>query len=360
MSRVTVIAEAGVNHNGSLDLALKLVDAAADAGADVVKFQTFRADALVTRAAPKARYQTETTDATQTQWAMLKALELGTDDHLAIMARCRARNIAFLSTPFDTASLRWLVTDLGMEQIKIGSGDMTNAPLLFEAGRSGRPVILSTGMATLDEVREALGVLAYGYAGGTAPSRAACAEALANRPDVLRDRVTLLHCTTEYPAPPESINLRAMDTLRDAFGLPVGLSDHSEGLAAALAAVARGATVIEKHMTLDRALPGPDHRASLEARDFARMVDEVRNVEVALGDGIKQPAQAELANIAIARKSLVAARGIKAGEPFSEDNLTLKRPGTGLPPMELWDLIGTPALRSYCPDEPIAQDTKPT
>jgi len=356
MSRVTVIAEAGVNHNGSLDLALKLVDAAADAGADVVKFQTFRADALVTRAAPKARYQTQTTDATQSQWAMLKALELSTDDHLAIMARCRARHIAFLSTPFDAASLRWLVTDLGMEQIKIGSGDMTNAPLLFEAGRSGRPLILSTGMATLDEVREALGVLAYGYAGGTAPSRAACAEALAIRPEVLRDRVTLLHCTTEYPAPPESINLRAMDTLRDAFGLPVGLSDHSEGLAAALAAVARGATVIEKHMTLDQTLPGPDHRASLEPREFARMVDEIRKVEVALGDGVKQPAQAELANIAIARKSVVAACRIEAGEPFTTSNLTTKRPGTGVPPINQWDLIGRRADRSYEADELVTKD----
>jgi len=360
MSRVTIIAEAGVNHNGSLDLALKLVDAAAEAGADVVKFQTFRADALVTRAAPKARYQAETTGADDGQWAMLKALELGPEAHQAILERCRARGIEFLSTPFDADSLHWLVGELGMARVKVGSGDMTNAPLLLEVASLGRPVILSTGMATLDEVREALGVLAYGYAGGTAPGRAAFAAALIDHADALRDRVTLLHCTTEYPAPPDSINLRAMDTLREAFGLPVGLSDHSEGHAAALAAVARGAAVIEKHMTLDRTMPGPDHRASLEPAEFADLVAGVRLVAVALGDGLKQPAEAERANMAVARKSIVAARRIEAGEPFSADTLTLKRPGDGLAPIALWDLIGIPAPRAYDADEPIRPPTEPT
>jgi N-acetylneuraminate synthase len=360
MCRVTIIAEAGVNHNGSLDLALKLVDAAADVGADVVKFQTFRADALVTQGAPKARYQTETTDAAQSQWAMLKALELGQDDHRAILERCRARGIEFLSTPFDADSLRWLVGELGMARVKVGSGDMTNAPLLLEVARLGRPVILFTGMATLDEVREALGVLAFGYAGGTAPGRAAFAAALTEHADALRDRVTLLHCTTEYPAPPDSINLRAMDTLREAYCLPVGLSDHSQGHAAALAAVARGATVIEKHLTLDRAMPGPDHRASLEPAAFADLVDGVRLVEGALGDGAKQPAEAERANMAVARKSIVAARRIEAGEPFSADNLTLKRPGDGLAPIALWDLIGIPAPQAYDADEPIRPPTEPS
>jgi len=354
MSRVTIIAEAGVNHNGSLDLALKLVDAAADAGADVVKFQTFRADALVTRAAPKARYQTETTDARQSQWAMLKALELGPDAHRAILERCRARGVEFLSTPFDADSLRWLIGDLGMARVKVGSGDMTNAPLLLEVARLGRPVILSTGMATLDEVREALGVLAFGYAGGTTkPGRTAFAAALAEHADGLRDRVTLLHCTTEYPAPPDTINLRAMDTLREAFGLPVGLSDHSEGHAVAVAAVARGAAVIEKHLTLDRAMPGPDHRASLDPAGFGALVLGIRTVEAALGDGAKQPAPAERANMAVARKSIVAARRIEAGETFSTENLTLKRPATGLSPIALWDLLGISATRAYDADEAI-------
>jgi N-acetylneuraminate synthase len=355
MSRVTVIAEAGVNHNGSLDLALRLVDAAAEAGADVVKFQTFRADALAARSAPKADYQKRTTGAEQSQYEMLKALELSHAAHARLVEHCAARGIEFLSTPFDLDSLTYLTDELGLARIKVGSGDMTNAPLLLAVARSGREVVLSTGMATLAEVAEALGALAYGYAGGEAPGRAAFAEALETHKDLLRDKVTVLQCTTEYPAPPEAINLRAMDTLAAAFGLPVGLSDHSDGTAIPVGAVGRGAVMIEKHLTLDRGLPGPDHGASLEPAGFARMTADIRAVERALGDGVKTPAEAELRNVPVARKSLVAARAIPAGELFTAENLTVKRPGGGMPPAAYWELLGRPASAAYAADDPIRE-----
>lgn len=356
-ARVKVIAEAGVNHNGQLDLALQLVDAAANAGADVVKFQTFRADKLASRQAVKAEYQTRTTAAAESQLDMLRGLELSEADHDAIIAHCRARGIAFMSTPFDLDSLALLADRFDVAEIKLGSGELTNAPLLLAAARTGRPVILSTGMGTLADIEAALGVLAFGYANnGAAPSRHAFAAAW-HAPEgraLLSGRVILLHCTTEYPAPFGDVNLRAMDTLAAAFGLDAGFSDHTPGIAIAIAAAARGARVIEKHLTLDCGMDGPDHRASLEPADLAAMVAGIRQVELALGDGRKTPAASELKNMVVARKSLVAATSIAAGEPFTLDNLTIKRPGTGASPLDLWDRLGQPADRDYGEDEPIS------
>ena len=352
---VLIIAEAGVNHDGLLARALELVDAAAEAGADAVKFQTFRADALVTATAPKAAYQRAATGGNGTQLEMLRALELDEAAHRALIARAEARGIAFLSTPFDLESLRLLTRELGLTRLKIGSGDLTNAPLLFAAGLTGRPVILSTGMATLEEIGLALGALAYGYHGGTRPCRAAFLETMAAAEcrKALNEKVTLLQCTTAYPAPPAEINLRAMDTLAATFGLPVGLSDHSEGIVIAIAAAARGAVVIEKHLTLDRGLPGPDHRASLEPGELARMVSGIRQVALALGDGIKRPSHGERGNMAAARRSLVAARPIRAGETYGAHNLTVKRAGGGLPPADYWDLLGKAAPRDFAADETV-------
>ncbi|MBF0137531.1 MAG: N-acetylneuraminate synthase [Magnetococcales bacterium] len=354
--RCTVIAEAGVNHNGSLDLALQLVDAAVAAGADAVKFQTFRADRLVSRQAPKARYQQVTTDPHESQWQMIQRLELDPAAHHRLQAHCHAAGIAFLSSPFDVESLDFLVNGLDMAVLKIPSGEMTNGPLLLAAGRSGREIILSTGMATLAEVETALGVLAFGLLQSTAtPGRAAFQDAFISPAGgrVLQEKARLLHCTTEYPAPYGEVNLRGMDTLRDAFGLPTGYSDHTEGIAIALAAVARGAVVVEKHFTLDRGLPGPDHRASLEPEQLATMVREIRSVEAALGDGRKCPSPAELKNRDVARKSLVALREIPSGTRFSAENLGARRPGTGLSPMAWWELLDQPARQHYAKDQEI-------
>jgi N-acetylneuraminate synthase len=354
--RTYVIAEAGVNHDGSIEDALRLVDVAADAGADCIKFQTFRAETLAAPRAEKATYQKQATGAGESQRAMLARLELSHDAHIGVQQRARARSVDFLSTPFDPASLSFLVGELGLSRIKVGSGDLTNAPLLLEIAKGQRDVILSTGMATLGEVEEALSVLAFGFTRAVeAPSRAAFAAAWADRVsrEALKSRVVLLHCTTEYPAPAESVNLRAMDTLACAFDLPVGYSDHTLGIEASLAAVARGAVMIEKHLTLDRTRPGPDHAASLDPRQFAALVEGIRLVEQSLGDGRKLPQPVEAKNISIARKALVAAKPIAAGEKFSIANLAAKRPGQGLAPIALWDLIGRTAHRSYAVDEAI-------
>ncbi|MBF0425873.1 MAG: N-acetylneuraminate synthase [Magnetococcales bacterium] len=354
--RCVVIAEAGVNHNGSLDLALKLVDAAVAAGADAVKFQTFRADRLVSRQAPKARYQQVTTDPEESQWRMIQRLELDASAHKRLQAHCQAAGIAFLSSPFDMESLDFLVRDLGLETIKIPSGELTNGPLLLAAARSGREILLSTGMATLAEIEAALGVIAFGLLRSPAPpglpafQQAFISEAGG---EVLRAQARLLHCTTEYPAPFAEVNLRGMETLHAAFGLPTGYSDHTEGVAVALAAVARGAVLVEKHLTLDRELPGPDHRASMEPKAMAAMVQEIRAVEAALGDGRKVPTPTELANREIARKSLVALRDIPAGTPFSVENLGAKRPGSGRSPMDWWALLGEPATQDYAEGQEI-------
>lgn len=357
MPHVHVIAEAGVNHNGSRALALELVDVAARAGADTVKFQTFRAGDMVTSFALKADYQAANTGDAGSQYAMLKALELTRDDFQAIREYCRKRGIEFLSTPFDLESLSYLTCDLGQTRLKISSGDLTNAPLLLAAAKSASQVILSTGMSSFDEIEQALMVLAFGFSrpADAAPGLAAfhrVYESSAGR-DALKRNVALLHCTTEYPAPFSDVHLRAMDTLRARFELRTGYSDHSVGITVPVAAAARGAEIIEKHFTLDRALPGPDHKASLEPEELRSMVTAIREVEQALGSGEKAPVEVERKNIAAARKSLVAARPIRKGEPFTAANLAVKRPGTGIAPWYYWEWLGRTAARDYAPDELI-------
>lgn len=350
-----VIAEAGVNHNGMLPLAHRLVDAAADAGADAVKFQTFKASKLASAAAQKAAYQARETGAGGSQLDMLRALELSEDDHVELMRHCADRGIEFMSSPFDEESLALLVR-LGVKRVKLGSGELTNAPMLLQAARTGLPLLVSTGMATLAEVADALGALSFGHTQPEgAPSRAAFAAAWRSTAggDWVRANVTLLHCTTEYPSPADEANLLAMQTMRAHFGTAVGYSDHTIGDAVCLAAVALGATVIEKHVTLDRSLPGPDHRASIEPADLARLVQGIRSVEAALGTGVKAPMPAELPNLPVARKSLVAARSIAKGERIAAEAITVKRPGTGRSPFDLWDVIGSVATRDYAADDPI-------
>jgi N,N'-diacetyllegionaminate synthase len=327
-----IIAEAGVNHNGELALARRLIDAAADAGADMVKFQSFSADQLVTAAARKAEYQDRTTDANESQRAMIRRLELTRETHKALSAHCADRGITFFSSAFDEGSVD-LLAELGLDRFKIPSGEITNLPYLRHVARYGKPVLLSTGMATLGEIEAALEVL--------------------ERSGIPRTCVTLLHCTTEYPAPMAEVNLRAMLTLRDAFGVAVGYSDHTVGTEVSIAAVALGASVIEKHFTLDRNLPGPDHRASLEPAELKAMVAAIRNIEQALGDGIKRPGASESRNKASVRKSVVASRRIRAGERFDETNLAVKRPGTGLSPMRWDEVLGRVAPRDFSPDELI-------
>jgi N-acetylneuraminate synthase len=350
-----IIAEAGVNHDGSLEKALALVDAAADTGADIVKFQTFNAKALAGGAAKKAEYQQRTTNAAESQLAMLQRLELPQAAHHMLIARAKERGIEFLSTPFDDASLAFLVS-LELPRIKIGSGDLTNAPLLHAVAKAGAKLILSTGMATLGEIEEALGVLAHSYALRTDPPGVASFRGAWRDPAAraaLARHVSLLHCTTEYPCPTGDVNLAAMATMRAAFQLPVGYSDHTDGFEVSVAAVALGATTIEKHLTLDRKATGPDHAASLEPDDFKRMVAAIRNVERALGDGVKAPKESEIRNVPVARKSIVAARALKAGETIGPADITAKRPGAGRPPIDYWSLIGTAAPRALEPDDPV-------
>ncbi len=331
-NQVLIIAEAGVNHNGSLETAKQLVDVASEAGADMVKFQTFSADRLVTISANKAEYQNQTTDASESQHAMIRKLELSREMHEDIIAYCKQCNIEFFSTGFDTQSIDMLV-DLGLEQFKIPSGEITNLPYLRHIGKFGKPVILSTGMAILGEIEAALDVL---ETSGTQ-----------------RKNITVLHCNTEYPTPMEDVNLKAMLAIRDAFGVKIGYSDHTLGTEVSVAAVAMGATVIEKHFTLDRNLPGPDHKASLEPEELKAMVQAIRNIEKALGNGIKRPSASETKNKLIARKSLVASTAIRNGDSFTETNLAVKRPGTGISPM-CWDeVLGRTAIRDFAPDELI-------
>ncbi len=330
--KTLIIAEAGVNHNGDLEIARRLIDVAADAGADLVKFQTFNADRLVTAQAGKADYQTAGTPAGESQHAMLRKLELTRDMHEMLIAHCKSRGIGFFSTGFDEQSIDLLV-ELGLDRFKVPSGEITNLPYLRHVGRYGKPVILSTGMATMEEIEAALRLLEQS---GTP-----------------RDRITVLHCNTEYPTPMTDVNLRAMLTIRERFGVAVGYSDHTPGIEVATAAVAMGATVIEKHFTLDRTLSGPDHKASLEPAELKAMVSAIRNIERAMGDGVKQPSASEKKNIVVARKSIVAARPIRAGEPFSAANLAVKRPGNGLSPMRWDEVLGRKAPRDFSPDELI-------
>ena len=353
---VYIIAEAGVNHNGSLIMAKELIDVAAQAGVDAIKFQTFKADLLVSKEAVKADYQKRNTNNDESQYEMLKKLELDKDAHSILMKHCDERGIQFLSTPFDSSSLDILANQLDLPYIKIPSGEITNAPFVLEIARTSKPVILSTGMSTLAEVETALGVLAFGYLyNGNKPSIQAFEQAYITDAgqEILKQRVTLLHCTTEYPAPFEEVNLKAMDTLRNAFGLRVGYSDHTDGIAVSIAAVARGAVIIEKHFTLDKDLPGPDHKASLEPTELALLVKSIRQVEKSLGRGVKIPAEAEYGNRLVARKSLIAATDIYQGESLNESNLAIKRPGDGVSPLFYWNLLGKKTTKDYKKDERI-------
>ena len=353
--RVCIIAEAGVNHNGRKDMAFALVDVAADAGADAVKFQTFDASKLASAGASKAEYQKRTTDAAQSQLDMLKKLELPRAWHGELQAYATAKGVEFLSTAFDVDSLAFLL-DVGVPRFKIPSGELTNAPLLWQFARTRKPLILSTGMATLSEVEQALAIVAHGLHCETEPRNM---DAVwrhwghVNARGSLRGHVTLLHCTTQYPTPFNEVNLRGMDTLAAAFGLDVGYSDHTEGIVVALAAVARGASVIEKHFTLDRNLPGPDHKASLEPAELKHMVADIRAIAQALGDGSKTPQPSEWDTRLVARQQVVAGRNIASGSIFSRDDLTTARSGHGLLPTELWGLIGQPARRAFAAGEVI-------
>ena len=330
--KTLIIAEAGVNHNGDLDLAKQLINAAADAGADLVKFQTFNANRQVTRTAKKADYQTQTTSSTESQHAMLRRLELTEEMHHQLIAHCLTQNIGFLSTGFDIESVDLLVS-LGQECFKIPSGEITNLPYLRHIGQLGKTVILSTGMATLGEIEAAIEVL--------------------EQTGTPRAKLTVLHCTTEYPTPMNEVNLRAMQSIHAAFDVAVGYSDHTEGIEIAIAAVAMGASVIEKHFTLDRTFPGPDHQASLEPAELKAMVTAIRNIEIALGDGIKRLTPSEAKNKPVARKSLVAATAIQRGDIFTKANLAVKRPGTGISPMRWDEVLGRIAHRDFTSDELI-------
>ena len=327
-----IIAEAGVNHNGSMILAKKLVDIAAEAGADFVKFQTFKAETLVTQTADKAEYQKGLTSEDETQFEMLKKLELDKDAHEELMNYCGQKGIKFLSTAFDHDSIE-LLAELDIPLFKIPSGEITNLPYLRHIGRMGKPIIMSTGMSTLNEVRDALNILIESGAE--------------------KENITILHCNTEYPTPLEDVNLKAMLTIRDELGMNIGYSDHTLGIEVPIVAVTMGATVIEKHFTLDKNSPGPDHAASLEPVDLKAMVSAIRNIEKAMGNGIKEPSQSEIKNIPIVRKSIVAKMSIKKGELFTEENLTVKRPGTGISPMD-WDrVLGKVAGTDYQMDDLI-------
>jgi N-acetylneuraminate synthase len=344
-----IIAEAGVNHNGDEKLAFKLVDAAYSAGADIVKFQTFKAKKLVTKNAKQAAYQMANTGKQESQMDMLARLELSYEAHHRLVAHCSKLGIEFLSTAFDSESLEFLVNDLKLTRLKIASGELTNAPLLLEHARTGCNLIVSTGMATLSEIEVALGVIAFGYSApvDVMPSIEKFANAYASDAgqSALKNKVTLLHCTTEYPAPIHEVNLKAMNTLASAFRLAAGYSDHSAGINIPIAAVACGAVIIEKHFTLDKTMEGPDHKASLDPIELKAMIHAIREVESALGDGVKRPTNSEVKNKLVARKSLVAACDIYKGEMFTQDNISIKRPGTGKSPYLYWSVLGTAASR---------------
>lgn len=333
MSKVFIIAEAGVNHNGDINIAKKLVDVASEAGADAVKFQTFKADKLVCKNAKKAEYQIETTGKCESQYEMLKKLELTEHMHKELIDYCSSKNIMFLSTPFDIESIR-LLSRLGIKMFKISSGDITNLPYLLEIARQRKKVILSTGMSSMDEVRASVNVLKNN---GT-------------------KEIILLHCNTQYPTPMQDVNLFAMVRMHEEFGLPVGYSDHTQGIEVPIAAVALGAVVIEKHFTLNKNMEGPDHKASLEPDELKKMVEGIRKIEKALGSGIKQVSESEKENILTARKSIVATMKIQEGERFTEENLTTKRPGSGISPMMWEKLIGKKAKREYNQDDLIYAD----
>ena len=332
MKKVFIIAEAGVNHNGSIELAKKLIDVASESGADAVKFQTFKAEKLVSKHAQKADYQKETTDKNESQFEMIKKLELDSDTHKELMAYCKTKNIMFLSTPFDHDSIE-LLNDLGLEIFKIPSGEITNLPYLRHIGKLNKKVILSTGMADIGEIEDALDVLILA---GTK-----------------KENITVLHANTMYPTPMEDVNLKAMVTIGNTFDVAFGYSDHTLGIEVDIAAVAMGACCIEKHFTLDKTMEGPDHKASLEPDELKAMVKAIRNIELALGSCVKKPSKSEIPNMKIARKSIVAKMDIKKGELLSENNLAIKRPGNGINPMRWDEIVGSIATKDYKEDELI-------
>jgi len=349
MKPVYVIAEAGVNHNGNLALARELVDRAADAGVNAVKFQTFNAKKLASRSAPKAEYQKQTTAAEESQLEMLRKLELPREWHHELKERALARGIEFLSTAFDPDSLDFLET-LGMPFYKVPSGEITNGPLLWKFARQRRPLVVSTGMATLSEVEQALAVIAHAFNAEREPADLDEVWEGWTRPEwrrSLQGRVTVLHCTSQYPTPMAEVNLLAMDTLAQAFGLPVGYSDHTEGILIPVAAVARGAVLVEKHFTLDRTMPGPDHLASLEPGELTQMVRDIRALAVALGEGAKSPQPSEWKTRKAARQQVVVARPVERGQILTRADLATARSGSGLPAATLWQLVGQPANRDY-------------
>ena len=330
MKHTLIIAEAGVNHNGNIEMAKQLIEKAAYAGVDYVKFQTFKSEKLVSRYATKAQYQKENTNGDDSQLKMLQQLELSEDDHYTLIEHCNLNGIKFLSTAFDLDSIDFL-NSLNIDLWKIPSGEITNLPYLRRIAQTGKRVIMSTGMSTLEDIEAAMKTL---ITNGT-PHK----------------EITLLHCNTEYPTPWNDVNLRAMHDIANRFNVPVGYSDHTQGIEVPIAAVALGATVIEKHFTLDNNLPGPDHKASLEPQQLKEMVDAIRHIEQALGNGVKQISESEQKNISIARKSIVAATYINKGEIFTESNITVKRPGGGISPMKWDEIIGTIASRDYSPDQ---------
>ncbi|MFW2580726.1 N-acetylneuraminate synthase [Aliarcobacter butzleri] len=332
MNKVFIIAEAGVNHNGSIDLAKKLIDVASESGVDAVKFQTFKAENLVSKNAQKADYQKQTTNKNESQFDMIKKLELDVDTHKELMVYCKSKNIMFLSTPFDHNSID-LLSDLGLEIFKMPSGEITNLPYLRHIGRLNKKVILSTGMADIGEIEDALDVL---IAAGTK-----------------KENITVLHANTMYPTPMEDVNLKAMVTIGNTFDVAFGYSDHTLGIEVDIAAVAMGACCIEKHFTLDKTMEGPDHKASLEPDELKAMVKAIRNIELALGNCIKKPSKSEIPNMKIARKSIVAKMNIKKGELLSENNLAIKRPGNGINPMRWDEIVGSIATKDYKEDELI-------
>ena len=332
MKKVFIIAEAGVNHNGSVEIAKQLIDAAVTAGADAIKFQTFKAENVVSKNAQKAEYQKQTTEKNESQFEMIKKLELDLDTHKILIDYCKEKKIMFLSTPFDNDSIK-LLFNLGLEIYKIPSGEITNLPYLRNIGKLGKKVILSTGMANIGEIEKALDILIQE---GTD-----------------KDNITVLHANTEYPTPMKDVNLKAMITIGNTFNVSYGYSDHTLGIEVDIAAVAMGATVIEKHFTLNKDMEGPDHKASLEPKELIEMVKCIRNIEVALGNGIKKPSLSETPNIEIVRKSIVANRSIKNGEILTIENLTIKRPANGISPMRWDEIIGTIANKNYAEDELI-------
>lgn len=332
MTKVFIIAEAGVNHNGCIQTAKKLIDVAAESGVDAVKFQTFKAENLVSKNAQKAEYQKQTTEADESQFEMIKKLELDVDTHKNLMDYCASKKIMFLSTPFDHDSIE-LLDALKLDIFKIPSGEITNLPYLRHIGSLKKHVILSTGMADLGEIEDALDIL---IAAGTA-----------------KDKITVLHANTEYPTPMEDVNLKAMQTIATAFNMDVGYSDHTLGIEVDIAAVAMGASVIEKHFTLDKKMEGPDHKASLEPDELTAMVKAIRNIELALGSPIKQASKSEKPNIGVVRKSIVAKTAIKKGEQFTTANLAIKRPGAGISPMRWEEMLGRTAEKDYVADELI-------